>query len=125
MNNRNGSIVAQTLINLVIFAMFMHIAFLSMQRLSKPLTIHHLKYAYIQLQLDYLSSLYHGVALNNDEVCFKEDYCLKYNHQRLILTPGYQILFENIQAYETIDLEEFIRIKVLHLDQWVEFDVKK
>jgi len=125
MINRKGSILAQTLINLIIFALFMHIAFQSIYYLSKPITIQHLKYEYLQLQLDYLASLYDGAILINESVCFREDRCLVFNHHRLILTTGYQILMENIQSYEIIDVQDFIQIRVNHLNKWVIFDVKK
>jgi hypothetical protein len=125
MINTKGSILAQTLINLVIFALFMHVTFQSIYYLSKPVSIQHLKYDYLQLQLDYLASLYDGAKLINESVCFKEDRCLEFNHHRLILTTGYQILMEDIKSYEIIDHQDSIRIKVNHLNKWVIFDVKK
>lgn len=123
--NRKGSIVAQTLINLVIFAMFMHIAFQSIYSLSKPITINHLKYEYLQLQLDYLSSLYDGIETDDDRICFKENHCLEYNHNRLVLTPGYQILMENVQSYEILELDNSMQIRLLHFDKKVVINVKK
>lgn len=125
MINKRGSILAQTLVNLMIFAMFMHISFQSIVVLSKPVTINHLKYEYLQLQLQYLASLYNGVELNNGLICFKENHCLEINNHRLILTPGYQILLENIQSFTLIDLDDSIQLKVFHLNEWIVFDVRK
>jgi hypothetical protein len=125
MINRKGSIVAQTLVNLVIFALFMHTSFQSIYYLSRPVTIQHLKYEYLQLQLDYLASLYNGIKLINENVCFKENHCLEFNHHRLVLTTGYQILMEDVQSYTIIDLQDSIIIRINHLNKWVIFDVKK
>lgn len=125
MINKQGSLLIQTLINLMIFAMFMTITFQSIFILSKPITINHLKYEYLQLQLYYLASLYNGAILHQDQICFKAEHCLKINNHRLILTPGYQILLENISSYIILDLDDAIQLKILHMDEWSVFNVKK
>lgn len=105
--------------------MFIHVSFQSIVVLSKPISINHLKYEYIQLQLQYIASLYNGASVINGVVCFKEDYCLEVNNHRLIFTPGYQILLESIESYILMELEGSIQLKVLHLNEWVIFDVRK
>lgn len=125
MINKQGSLLIQTLINLMIFAMFMTITFQSIFILSKPITINHLKYEYLQLQLHYLATLYNGAILQQDQICFKDEHCLKINNHRLILTPGYQVLLENIASYIILDTEESIQLKILHRDEWNVFYVKK
>ncbi len=125
MSHKQGSILIQTLINLIIFAMFMHISFQSIVILSKPISINHLKYEYIELQLQYIASLYNGASIINGVLCFNEDHCLEVNNHRLILTPGYQILLENIESYIFNEQEESFQLKVLHLNEWVIFNVRK
>jgi hypothetical protein len=125
MITKNGSILIQTLINLMIFAMFMHITFHSMFVLSNPITINHLKYEYLQLQLQYLAALHNGAVVINDEVCFKDNHCLVMKDHRLILTPGYQILLEHIDSFVFFDLNDSIQLKMFQLNEWVVFNVRK
>jgi hypothetical protein len=125
MINKKGSILIQTLINLMIFSMFMTLSFQSIFVLSKPISIHHLKYDYLQLQLQYLAALHNGVIVVNDKMCFKDDHCIEMQGHRLILTPGHQILLENIEAYVLHDLNDLVQLKVVHLNEWVVFYVRK
>lgn len=88
----------QTLLNLLIYAMFVSVSFHSMLLLTKPIQINDLKHEYFQLQLDTLSSLYQGAEIHENRVCFSEDICIQQSHHRLILTPGHQILVEHIDG---------------------------
>lgn len=106
-------ILIQSLLNLFIYAVFMTFSFQSLIMLSQPITIADLKHEYVQLQLDHLSSRYQGVILSNNSVCFKPSLCIEMNHDRLVLTPGYQILIENVNAIE-IKEREWIEIHFEH-----------
>lgn len=93
-------LLMQSLLNLLIYAMFMSLTFQSILVFSQPLSIDDLKHEYMQLQIDHLSSRYQGASINMDKVCFTTSQCIVSNNHRLILTPGYQILMENISNVE-------------------------
>lgn len=98
MGKQSGSILIQTLVNLLIYTFFLIVSVQAMHVLSQPFNIDEYKVAYVQLQLDYLSELYQGVD-QSDYLCFTHEICIKYTNQRLILTPGHQILLENIDDF--------------------------
>lgn len=111
MGKQSGSILIQTLVNLMIYSFFLIVSVQAMQLLSQPFTIDDYKVAYVQLQLDYLSELYQGVDQESD-VCFTREICLKYTNHRLILTPGHQILLESIEDFNLVKQDQTIIISL-------------
>ncbi len=107
MGNQSGSILIQALVNLLIYSFFLVVSVQGMRVLSQPFRLDEYKVAYVQLQLDYLSELYQGVEFG-DRMCFVHDLCLEYRHQRIIFTPGHQILLENIEQFTVIDQDQRI-----------------
>jgi len=125
MKQKQGSLLVQALLNISIFGVFSLFAIQSIQVLGKPIGINHLKREYVQLQLDYLAALHHGAHVNEDHVCFSRSICLVINNQRLILTPGYQILLEDIIEFHIIDHQTTIQLKLKKMNQWISYDIKK
>jgi hypothetical protein len=116
--------IIQTLVNLVIFSFFMIFSFQAIQVISTPLDIESLKYEYLQLQIDTLSSYYMGANIIEDQLCFTQDICLIINNERLILTPGHQILLEDIQEFKLVQEDTEIILKILKKNQWQSIYVK-
>lgn len=107
MGKQSGSILMQTLLNLFIYSFFLIVVIQGIRVLSKPFNLDDFKVAYVQMQLDYLSALYQG-AYQDDNVCFTHDICLQYRNHRVILTPGHQIMLENIEDFTIIKQEQKI-----------------
>jgi hypothetical protein len=117
--------IIQALLNLVIFSIFMSFSFQAIQVINRPYDIDSLKLEYLQLQIDTLSSYYQGGSVINENICFNESSCIIFKNERIILTPGHQILIENVkEVYITKD-EQNIIMNFLKNNQWVIIYVKE
>jgi hypothetical protein len=114
----------QTFLNIIIFAFFMNFSFQAMKVVSQPISIDPLKYDYLQLQFDTLSTYYRGAHIQDNGVCFNSTICIVHHQQRLILTPGYQILLENLQDFNLTQNEDLIIINLKINEQWQKLYVK-
>jgi len=115
----------QTLFNIIIFAFFMSFSFQAMRVVTQPISLDPLKHDYLQLQFDTLSTYYRGAHIHDHEVCFTSSICIVYHQHRLILTPGYQILLENLQDLNLSQNEDLIMIHFKINEQWYSFYVQK
>jgi hypothetical protein len=117
-------VIIQTLLNLIIFSFFITFSFQAIQTVSKPISIDKLKIEYLQLQIDTLNTYYSGAEIIDNQVCFTDTICITQNNQRLVLTPGYQILIEGIQTFVINKDKEMIIISFSVKNKWQDLYVK-
>jgi hypothetical protein len=99
---KKGFILVEALVSLLVYGFFlMMLSSITFALLNMPKSVFLSQLDVFELQLSQLIHRSYNLEIKDDQLCFAldtRDFCLVFDNDKLVKTPGYEILIDNVSG---------------------------